>query len=884
MSDNYSITKGTEEHTRKYAGHMSVIDARCRTKLRDDEIGGMACFNSRIRTRLRGATSGSAPKKSLNIELVNDSGTYDVHLLGYRKDDDWILSAEYTDFSRMRNRVLMDLWNSVDDLPYAKDNRYQCNGTQGEFVEVFMNGAYYGLFCFTDKIDRKKLNLKKTKVATATAPEVKRGLLWKANWECAETYLNAYDSLPVNDSFLWPYKASKGTYGWEQKYPDDTTTQAFFDPICELIDKLNSSSFKTDYKNWLYEQNVIDFILFIQAFQLIDNQKKNYYLSVRNYDKEQKYLFTLWDLDGSIGRLAGGDEAGNDPKQMAWGEKLSYHNLIHRFKTNNLRPDGFATKMNNRWQYLTTHQLSLRNVRAVMEKYGNQLAESGAWEREKARWTSSYRHTVKIAATPQEEIEFMMAFLETNYAVFDEKMASDSWTHDPYDEEKYVRETAPEALYVLGFDVISSHEDNTVVLPGTVNQEPVEGIESINFSDSQMVVVREDVTRSYLIDNIKEVRTYNVGIYDSPAFVPDSLKRHFRFDTRYAPVCEATATVDTTFLVQRNVYVRFEGSQAFVSGNLDSITAVVAGDSVSLSTNLQGVTVLVSGRSETGKITITSEHPCKLAAAESGTLLSSVSANCDITVNTPFALNFYNDEFDGKCLMTSGDVIFEDGSLYVLMTGSGTLTDASYLTNPTLGARAVMAENIYINGGELHIKTLGHNGAVGLAAVRKVFINGGRNYLATYDDPIKTGSSVTVNGGFTFTTSLTNDGLDSKGNLFVNGGTICCCGPEGAEAAFDVNHFYCDGGLVVGLGFKSERPSASRSAQAAIKLNKLSDIQRYVRIEDAGGNEIAQLETPAYATMTIVFASPTLQKNATYTILTGNNLSALQLLTTIVAE
>ena len=166
MSANYSITKGDENHTKKYPGYISVIDARCRTRQKDSDVMGMACFSSEIRTRLRGATSGSKAKKSFNLELVKDGESLDVHLLGYRKDDDWVLAAEYTDYSRMRNRVMMDLWTSVDDLPYDKDNKYQGNGTQGEFVEVFVNGAYYGLMCFTDKIDRKKLNLKKTKEAT----------------------------------------------------------------------------------------------------------------------------------------------------------------------------------------------------------------------------------------------------------------------------------------------------------------------------------------------------------------------------------------------------------------------------------------------------------------------------------------------------------------------------------------------------------------------------------------------------------------------------------------------------------------------------------------------------------------------------------------------
>ena len=888
---NYSITKDDENHYKKYPGYMSVIDARCRTKLKDSQLEGLACFNTEIGIRLRGQTSGSYPKNSFSIELRKDGESNDAHLLGYRKDDDWILSAEYADYSRMRNRVMMDLWNSVDDLPYDKDNKYQGNGSQGEFVEVFMNGAYYGLCCFTDKIDRKKLNLKKTKVVNEnenTTEYILRGMLWKAIWECGEVYLSHYDERPTNDSFLWPYVSSKKSFGWEQKFPDDTVSQAFFDPLCDLIDFQNSKEFNTNWRDKLYEDNVTDFILFVQAFRMMDNQKKNYYLSVRNLEKEQKYLFTLWDLDGSLGRDAGGDECDmDDKKQMAWGEKLSYHHTIHIFKTKKLRPEGYATIMNNRWQYLKTHQLSLENVRAVMEKYATQFATSGAWEREKARWKSSYRHAIKITETPQEEVEFMMNFLTTNYAIFDREMASDSWAHDEYNEEEYVKEKAPASLYVIGNDVISTHEDNTVTLPGSIQREDAGSITNINYNDSLMTVVREDEEHPYHIADIKEVKTTHKDIYATPAYIPDSLKHYFDFDTRYTPVNVKLSTLNSqlsTFMVHRSIQVTFDGQEVYVNGNLEGITATVDSTTVSLTTELEGVEILVSGQSEKGHINIDSKNPCKIAATEGGTMLCSITANCDLIINTPYALNFFNDEFDGKCICTSGDVTIEDGALFFMMTSSGTLTDASFLDNPELGARAVMAQNITINGGQIFIKTIGHHGAVGLAGVKKIIINDGNIYIATYDDPIKTGSSVTVNGGFTFTTSLTNDGLDSKGDLFVNGGTISTYSPEGAEAAFDVNHFYCNGGNVIGVGYKSEPPMASKSSQASFRLYKSKGVKRYVKVVDAEGNELAVIETPAYPTLTVVYSSPLLQKGSTYTLLTGDTVDDLQELTTIVAE
>jgi hypothetical protein len=437
---------------------------------------------------------------------------------------------------------------------------------------------------------------------------------------------------------------------------------------------------------------------------------------------------------------------------------------------------------------------------------------------------------------------------------------------------------------VIGNDVTSKHEDNTVTMQGSVNQELVDGIIQINYKDGQMTVVREEGERQYAIDDIKEVKTEHINIYPTPAFIPDSLKHVFEFDTRFAPIDEAIANVDTAFAVQRSIQVIFDGETAMVKGNLDGVSAVVDGASVTFSTELEGVEFLLSGRSEVGHITIESLYPCKLAATEGGTLLAGITANCDLIINTPYALNFYNEAFDGKCISTTGDVTIEDGHLYFLLTGSGTLTDASFPKDPELGARAVLATNINVNGGKLCIKSIGHNGAVGLAATEKLFINGGHNYIATYDDPLKIGKDLTINGGFTFTSSLTNDGTDSKGSIHMNNGFICACGPEGAEAAFDVKNFNLTGGTVIGLAFKSDQPKSDKSKQAFFRLNRFEGVKRYVMIVDVEGNEIALLETQAYAVQTILYSSPALQKGSVYTLLTGDTPDALHHLTTITAE
>lgn len=77
---------------------------------------------------------------------------------------------------RMRNRLCFDVWNEMSQLPY--DTKYdRRNGTKGRFVEVFVNEEYRGIYCMSDKIDRKLLGLKK--LQKNGSENTVRGVLYK---------------------------------------------------------------------------------------------------------------------------------------------------------------------------------------------------------------------------------------------------------------------------------------------------------------------------------------------------------------------------------------------------------------------------------------------------------------------------------------------------------------------------------------------------------------------------------------------------------------------------------------------------------------------------------------------------------------------------------
>lgn len=362
---------------KKHPGFFTLIDPQNRTD------GLHPLFAHTIGIRIRGASSSYFPKKSFSVEFRNDrEEPEDIGLLNIRRDDDWILDAMYIDRARMRNRVATDIWNEINDLPYAKENTEQCNGTHGQFVEVFVNGSYHGLYCLTDKIDRKKLNLKKTKNGK-DGSAVPRGLLYKGRAWTEATILSGYRNEAQTNTLWWE--------GWEQKYPDDSPQAGYWEPMKRLIDKIaynttpDTTVFRENVKDICYLDNVVDYIILINSLLIQDNQLKNAYISFRNIQEDPRMLLTPWDMDASFGRTWDGQVVGDAPHLWGFGGTLiNQCCLFYRMIAE--CPDDFMPRIHERWNELKKGVLAPEAVSERLDTYARLFERSGAWRREARRW------------------------------------------------------------------------------------------------------------------------------------------------------------------------------------------------------------------------------------------------------------------------------------------------------------------------------------------------------------------------------------------------------------------------------------------------------------------------------------------------------------------
>jgi hypothetical protein len=350
-------------------------------------------YNARL--KWRGATALGYKKKSYSIKLYdqsgicNDSTSIDRTFCGLRSDNNWILDAAYIDLSRCRNRVSTDLWNSYSQHPYYFDKEPKLiNGTRGHFVEVLLNGSYLGLYCLTEKVDRKQLKLKKYDEEKNNI----RGVLYKASQWSYEVFFG-YDI----DNHTYPATAPK-TYNnnsetwasWEVKYPDLGDGQPIdWGPLWDAINMTatsNNTVFEDSVDVYIDTPVLRDYYLLLELICGLDNRGKNMYFYSYDRNKYKKLSMAPWDLDGTWGR---------NWNSLPLASNLDYinkyavnYNLFKRLKElkhGEFSPDSLAY----RYAVLRQRYFNADSLSSRFATYMNSFISSGAATRETSRWSAS---------------------------------------------------------------------------------------------------------------------------------------------------------------------------------------------------------------------------------------------------------------------------------------------------------------------------------------------------------------------------------------------------------------------------------------------------------------------------------------------------------------
>lgn len=388
--------------------------------------------------RYRGASAQSYPKKSYAIKLRDENGnSVDREFFGLREDNNWILDAMYIDGACMRNRVSTDLWNDFSTKPYHRRNGWEKKartGTRGRFVEVFLNGRYHGLYCMTEKMDRKQLKLKKYVAAeraadgTYVSADTIHGTLYKSSQWSYEVFMG-HDL----DSNTYPFRSprsynnnsrSETWASYEIKYPDWEEDKIDWGPLWNAINFVATADeydFDEEVKTYFDYPVVRDYFLFVELMLATDNHGKNMFFF--NYDQKSPDCTKMigiapWDLDGTWGIRWDGSKSYTNASQsyVAYITRNEHgtHTLFYRL-ANSTKWDWF-NDLKERYAELRAKEFSQENLTNRFLDYGDLFESSGADVREKTRWGGYHTNIMSDVSYIKQWISDRLAYLDKQYS------------------------------------------------------------------------------------------------------------------------------------------------------------------------------------------------------------------------------------------------------------------------------------------------------------------------------------------------------------------------------------------------------------------------------------------------------------------------------------
>ena len=372
--------------------------------------------------KIRGKSSTDYDKKSMSLKLYHAPSDSKINkkLLGMRSDQEWILDAMFGEMTRMRNRVSHEVWYDMKKLHYAgKEPDAQPTG-RGEYIELFYNGEYYGMYCLAEPTDRKQLALSQS-----------GGYLYKSEDNNLETHFQAC-RVPYVPPTSYNY-----FQGWESKYPNEYRDwEPLFSLMRTAIDadyqSGAQSTFGKEITSLVDTEGMIDYLLFINLICGPDNLGRNTFLAIYDINssdpRDRKFFYIPWDMDYSFNAwwmypkgepdMFLGLEQRDLERVMLYGNHL----LMKMAKYD---IDNFGEKVKKRWKEIRSSVGTESEIMKKFDNYYNLLEKSGAYQREKDRWGEYYIEKFSRRIDPEGEMDDIKSWLPKNFSFLDNYI--DNW-------------------------------------------------------------------------------------------------------------------------------------------------------------------------------------------------------------------------------------------------------------------------------------------------------------------------------------------------------------------------------------------------------------------------------------------------------------------------
>lgn len=303
----------------------------------------------------RGNTSWKNPLKPYSIKLTEKAS-----LLDLRKSRKYALVPSYMDPSKIRNYITYKTAQSLDGITYSPN----C-----EYVELYYNGQYVGLFLLVERID---IETYKIDIAEATAEELTGGYLIEKDVLGRTSEVSPY-------AFACPYRAYTQGDCFELKAPktDDAAQRAqMLEYLTDYMKRVNDAIMGTsgeDYKKYVDTPTWVDFIIMQEISKNIDGNLKTSCYMYKEAGDDQLHMTSLWDFDIAYGNpVCNWDNGKGAPDALSAKGLMTINNTCPWFKALvNNRSEFREALMSTYTEY---RQTIIPDMLAMIDEQGAYLA------------------------------------------------------------------------------------------------------------------------------------------------------------------------------------------------------------------------------------------------------------------------------------------------------------------------------------------------------------------------------------------------------------------------------------------------------------------------------------------------------------------------------
>ncbi|MGV3631642.1 MAG: CotH kinase family protein [Bacteroidota bacterium] len=322
---------------------------------------------------IRGASSSGFPKKSYDLEIRDNNGLdLDTALLGMPSESDWVLSAQYTDKTLLRNMLSMHLIQGMGwYAPRFKP------------VELFINGQYMGVYIFMEKVKKgnDRVDISTLNPNEISGDNLTGGYIVKLDKDSGNSnpgWESPFAPIPAGSSIVLDYS-----------YPDgDVIAQQQMDYIRNYFTGFETALAGPDfmdplagYRNYVNYESCLDALLISEFTRSIDAYRKSFFIYK---DKEslggKLVMAPIWDYDLTYGNADFCDGQYPEGWQYDFNYVCGEDYWINPFWFPRMMEDTiFQADLRCRWNTLRESTLHPDTVKLWIDQMAQKINESQEW-------------------------------------------------------------------------------------------------------------------------------------------------------------------------------------------------------------------------------------------------------------------------------------------------------------------------------------------------------------------------------------------------------------------------------------------------------------------------------------------------------------------------